>query len=228
MSKELNATPPRGAHVLTRKERDALTPDDVLERLLAGNERFVAGSLTSRDRPKQVRDAADGQHPMAVILSCLDSHIPVEDVFDQGIGSVFVARVAGNFENGDILGSMEFAVLPPDDGEAGGGGGAKLILVLGHERCGAIRHTVAATDAGNITAMLYNIRPAVEATTFRGNRSGDNYRYVDRVAEQNVRLTVARIRERSPILQGKERDGIIKLVGGMYRIKTGKVDVIAV
>lgn len=159
---------------------------------------------------------------MAVILSCLDSRIPVEDVFDQGIGDVFVARVAGNFENTDILGSMEFGCLSEDVG----GGGAKLIFVLGHESCGAIRHAIDETDAGNITAMLQNIRPAIEHTAYEGQRSSRNAEFVNRVAENNVRLTVARILERSQILRDMEVDGGIKIVGGFYRMETGKVDVI--
>ena len=137
-------------HIMTREQRDALSPDDVLKRLMEGNERFVSGWKTSRDHIRQIRDAAQGQSPMAVILSCLDSRIPVEDVFDQGIGDVFVGRVAGNFENTDLLGSMEFACLSQDIG----GGGAKLIFVLGHEGCGAVKHAIDETDAGNITAML--------------------------------------------------------------------------
>ena len=210
------------SHVLTREQRDALEPDDVLKRLMEGNERFVSGLLTSRDHPRQVRDAVQGQSPMAVILSCLDSRIPVEEVFDQGIGDVFVARVAGNFENTDILGSMEFGCLNQDQG----GGGAKLIFVLGHERCGAITHAINKTEAGNITAMLENIRPAIEDTLYEGQRSGSNVEYVNRVSETNVRLTVARILERSAILHGLEKEGTIKIVGGLYRMETGRVDVI--
>ena len=213
---------PPVTHVLTREERDALKPKDVLKRLMDGNERFVSGSLTSRDHSGQVRDAVKGQSPMAVILSCLDSRIPVETVFDQGVGDVFVARVAGNFENTDILGSMEFGCLSQDEDTRGGG--AKLIFVLGHERCGAISHAIAETDAGNITAMLQNIRPAVEKTDYEGQRSRDNYEFVNLVAQTNVRLTVARIRDRSPILRDLEKSDQIKIVGGLYHMETGRVE----
>lgn len=214
-------------HVLTQEQRDALSPDDVLKRLMEGNERFVSGRRTSRDHARQVRDAARGQSPMAVILSCLDSRIPVEDVFDQGIGDVFVARVAGNFENTDILGSMEFGCLSQDPDTRGGG--AKLIFVLGHERCGAISHAINGTDAGNITAMLKNIKPAIEATVYDGERSRENYEFVNLVAQTNVRLTVARIQERSAILralaQGNDlgEEPQIKIVGGLYQMETGEV-----
>ena len=209
-------------HIMTREQRDALSPDDVLKRLMEGNERFVSGWKTSRDHIRQIRDAAQGQSPMAVILSCLDSRIPVEDVFDQGIGDVFVGRVAGNFENTGLLGSMEFACLSQDIG----GGGAKLIFVLGHEGCGAVKHAIDETDAGNITAMLQNIRPAIGATVYDGERKSDNDEFVNLVAETNVRLTVDRIRDRSQILHDLEEQVTIKIVGGLYRMETGKVALI--
>jgi len=142
--------------VLTKQEQDELTPARVIEMLREGNARFVAGELTVRNHRAQIRKAAVGQHPKAIVLSCVDSRIPVEDVFDRGIGDLFVARVAGNFVNADILGSMEFACHVS---------GAKLILVLGHEHCGAIKAAIAGVELGNITGMLSKIRPAVEQSS---------------------------------------------------------------
>ncbi len=206
---------PRVARVLTKEERDKLTPDDVLQLLQQGNQRFVSGTLTSRDHSAKVRLAALGQYPKAVILSCLDSRIPVEDAFDRGIGDVFVARVAGNFENTDILGSMEFGCKVS---------GAKLILVLGHEHCGAVKGAIDHVELGNITAMLENIRPAVaHFTDYAGERTSQNDEFVHIVAEQNVRGTIADIREKSPILSEMESQGDLKIVGGMYSMDTGAV-----
>lgn len=205
----------RVEQVLTQAQRDKLTPDEVLEMLKSGNQRFVAGTLTSRDHSKQVRAAALGQYPKGVILSCLDSRIPVEDVFDRGIGDMFVARVAGNFANTDILGSMEFGCKAS---------GAKLIVVLGHEHCGAIAGAIDGVELGNITSMLANIRPAVDHfADYNGDKSSANEEFVHMVAEQNVRLTIAGIRERSPILGDMESKGQIKIVGGIYNMDTGTV-----
>ena len=205
--------------VLTREERDQLSPADVIELLKDGNQRFVSGTLTSRDHSKQVREAVAGQHPKAVILSCLDSRIPVEDVFDRGIGDIFVARVAGNFENVDILGSMEFGCKVA---------GARLILVLGHEDCGAIKGAIDKVELGNLTAMLANIRPAVDHfTDYSGDMSSANDEFVQMVAEQNVIMTVARIREMSPTLRELEESGDLKIIGGIYAMETGEVKLLA-
>lgn len=203
--------------VLTQQQRDSLTPDDVLNSLKQGNERFVSGTLTVRDHSKQVRDAATGQFPKAMVLSCIDSRVPVEDVFDRGIGDLFVARVAGNFENTDILGSMEFACKVS---------GSKLILVLGHEYCGAIKGAIDNVELGNITAMLKNIQPAikqVDVTRFTGNKTSQNEAYVHEVAEQNVLETMDNIRKYSPILKAMEDNKEIKIMGGMYDMNTGRV-----
>ncbi|MEQ8791089.1 MAG: carbonic anhydrase family protein [Pirellulaceae bacterium] len=206
---------PRVNRVLTQQEQDALTPEAVMGVLRNGNERFVAGTLTSRDHSKLIRDAALGQFPKAVVLSCLDSRIPVEDVFDRGIGDLFVGRVAGNFENTDLLGSMEFACKVS---------GAKVVLVLGHEHCGAIRGAIDGVELGNITPMLANIQPAVaHFADYGGEKSGGNEEFVHMVAEQNVRMTIDDIRAKSPILKEMEADGRIKIVGAMYDMHTGKV-----
>jgi carbonic anhydrase len=206
---------PRVERVLTQEERDKLTPDEVLQMLKDGNQRFVSGTLTSRDHSRQVRQAALGQYPKAVVLSCLDSRIPVEDVFDRGIGDVFVARVAGNFENTDILGSMEFGCKVS---------GSKLILALGHEHCGAVKGAIDGVELGNITPMLNNIQPAVQHfVDYEGDKSSENEEFVHMVAEQNVRLTMADIRAQSEILKAMESEGEIKIVGGLYDMDTGRV-----
>lgn len=201
--------------VLTRQEQQALSPDDVLGILKAGNQRFVSGATTNRDQPRQVQESAAGQHPMAVVLSCLDSRIPVETVFDRGIGDLFVARVAGNFANTDILGSMEFGCYVS---------GSRLILVLGHDHCGAVRGAIDGVELGNITPMLANIEPAVAYfADYEGEKTTANDEFVQMVAEQNVRMTIEHIRAASPILKTMEAEGQIKIVGGMYDLHSGQV-----
>jgi carbonic anhydrase len=202
--------------VLTLEEQAKLTPDEVLRLLKAGNQRFVGGTLTSRNHSAMVRQAATGQFPKAMILSCVDSRIPVEDVFDRGIGDIFVARVAGNFENTDILGSMEFACKVS---------GAKLVLVLGHEHCGAVMAAIDGAELGNITPMLENIKPAVAAlSSYEGVKTSKNPDFVHKVTEKNIRLTIADIRKRSPILKQMEDAGDIKIVGGLYNMDTAEID----
>lgn len=201
--------------VLTAEEQRALTPEGVLQTLKDGNKRFAANSLTARDHSAMVRDAARGQYPKAVILSCLDSRIPVEDVFDRGIGDLFVARVAGNFVNTDILGSMEFGCRVM---------GARLILVLGHESCGAITSTIDNVQLGNITSMLANIRPAVDRSkNFEGEQVSSNAAFVERVTHENILHTIETIRNNSPILKEMESKGEIKIIGGHYNMHTGMI-----
>jgi carbonic anhydrase len=201
--------------VLTQEEQQALTPDEVLRLLKEGNQRFVAGTVTIRDHSAQIREAVGGQFPKAMILSCVDSRVPVEDVFDRGIGDVFVARVAGNFENTDILGSMEFATKVS---------GAKLVLVMGHEDCGAIKAAIDGAKLGNITAMLENIKPAVDSlSSYEGDQTSANPEFVHLVAEKNVRMTMDRIRKRSSILSGMEEQGQIKITGALYDMDTGRI-----
>lgn len=201
--------------VLTKEQQAKLTPDAVLSELRAGNARFVAGTLTERDHSKQVRAAVAGQYPEAVVLSCIDSRVPVEDVFDRGIGDIFVARVAGNVENTDILGSLEYATKVA---------GAKLVVVLGHEHCGAVKGAIDGVKLGNITALLARIEPAVKHfASYKGDKSSRNAAFVHMVAVQNVRQTIADIRKKSPILAKLEERGAIKIVGAMYDMDTGKV-----
>ena len=201
--------------VLTREEQDKLTPDEVIKMLKQGNRNFVSDTLTSRDHSMQVRAATNGQYPIAIVLSCVDSRVPVEDVFDRGIGDIFVARVAGNFANTDILGSMEYACKVS---------GSKLVLVLGHEYCGAIKSAIDGVELGNITPMLENIKPALDHfTEYTGDRTSQNDEYVHMVSEQNVRITIEYIRQNSPILKEMEQKAEIKIVGAMYDMDTAVV-----
>lgn len=202
--------------VLTAEEQAQLTPEVVIQSLKEGNKRFVYNDLTARDHTAQIRKSINGQFPKAVILSCLDSRIPVEDVFDKGIGDLFVARVAGNFVNEDILGSMEFGCKVA---------GSKLILVMGHEHCGAVKAAVDNVKLGNITAMLSKIRPVVETlSNYKGNKTSANPEFVHMVCEQNVLKTINDIRQNSPILKEMEDQGEIKIVGAVYDMDTGQVD----
>jgi carbonic anhydrase len=206
---------PRSDRVLTREEQQRMSPDEVLALLHAGNARFVSGDVTHRDHRAQVRQAVHGQWPKAVVLSCLDSRIPVEDVFDCGIGDLFVARVAGNIVNTDILGSMEFACAVS---------GAKLVLVLGHEHCGAVKGAIDGVKLGNLTALLEVIAPAAgEVPGFDGARTSKNEVFVHRVAEQHVRRMLARIRQDSPTLRDLEAQARLRIVGGMYDMDSGLV-----
>jgi len=202
--------------VLTAEEQAALTPNEVLMRFQAGNERFVRSELTARDHSFQIRETANAQFPKAIVLSCVDSRVPVEDVFDKGIGDIFVARVAGNFVNNDILGSMEFATKVA---------GAKLILVLGHENCGAIHAAIDGAELGNITAMLENIKPAVKMSTkSEGEKSSKNRLFVHEVVENNVHYTMKKIKEGSPILSEMLQEGKIDIKGAVYDMDTGVVN----
>ncbi|MEH6511477.1 MAG: carbonic anhydrase family protein [Maribacter arcticus] len=202
--------------VLSAEEQAALTPLDVLNSLTAGNERFVMSDLTARDHSMQIRESAESQYPKAIVLSCVDSRVPVEDVFDKGIGDIFVARVAGNFINDDILGSMEFATKVA---------GAKLILVLGHENCGAIHAAIDGAELGQITKMLKNIEPAVKMSTkSEGPRSSKNRLLVHEVSENNVRVAINKIIKDSPLLKEMMNNGEIDIKGAVYDMDTGVVN----
>jgi carbonic anhydrase len=203
--------------VITAEEQAQLTPDKVIEILKQGNEEFINNKLTVRNNTERVKDAANGQYPQAVILSCLDSRVPVEDVFNCAIGDVFVARVAGNIVNPDILGSMEFACKVS---------GAKAVLVLGHESCGAIKSAIDNVELGNITELLSKIKPAVNfsKTNFEGDATSANSTFVELVSHNNVELTMEEIRKNSPILKEMEEKGEIKIIGAMYDLHTGKVN----
>lgn len=200
---------------LTREAQAAITPARALEMLKQGNERFVNGKTLPRDFLAQVRQTATGQYPFAAIVSCLDSRIPPAIVFDQGIGDLFVGRMAGNFVNDDMLGSLEFATKLS---------GAKLVVILGHTECGAIRGACDAAQLGLLTATLANINPAVEAV--QGDytpRNSSNAAFVQSVAEMNVQLTMKKLLDRSMVLRKMVDKGELGLVGAMYDITTGKV-----
>jgi len=203
--------------VLTAAEQAALSPDEILQSLKEGNQRFVNNDITARDHTAQVRMAAAGQFPKAMVLSCVDSRVPVEDVFDKGIGDIFVGRVAGNFVNEDLLGSMEFACRVA---------GAKLILVLGHEYCGAVKAAIDNVKLGNITGMLAKLRPSVlaGAKNFRGLKKSTNPAFVDHVAKHNVQRNVRLITRRSPTLRDMVKSGDLKIVGGYYDLDTAVVE----
>lgn len=204
---------------ITKEVQDGLTPIIVLSDLLEGNKRFIDAKKEAVDYIAQVKQTVDGQYPKAVILSCIDSRVPVELLFDQSIGDVFVARVAGNFENVDILGSIEYSCKVA---------GSKLVLVLGHESCGAVKAACDGVELGNITEMLSKITPAVElaAKDETGETNSSNKAFVDKTIANNVQLTIERIREKSPILKEMEDSGEIKIVGGVYSLTTGKVEIL--
>ena len=203
------------AAALSKEQRDAMTPDQVIAMLKEGNERFRAGKMQGHDYLAQKRASAGGQYPAAVILSCIDSRAPAEIILDAGIGDTFNARIAGNIANDDLLGSLEFACALA---------GSKLVLVMGHTACGAIKGAIDNAKLGNLTGLLDKIKPAVAATQFSGERTSKNDAFVDAVAATNVRQTVEDIRRRSDVLAGMEKDGKIKIVGSMYRLVGGGVD----
>jgi carbonic anhydrase len=195
--------------------QDAVTPELVLKHLIKGNQRFVSGRPITKNYLKQVKATSGGQFPLASIVSCIDSRAPAEVLFDLGIGDAFNARVAGNIVNEDILGSLEFASKVA---------GSKLIVVLGHTSCGAIKGACDDVKLGNLTGLIDKIKPAVSKAPNDGSlRSSKNPQFVEQVAELNVAEAVQTIRAKSPILLEMEKKGEIKIVGAMYDVKSGKV-----
>ena len=203
------------ADALTQAQRDKMTPDEILADMKRGNERFRKGQLKERNFLAEQKASAKGQYPAAAVLGCIDSRVPAPVIIDFGIADMFDTRVAGNIANEDILGSLEFACKLS---------GAKVILVMGHTSCGAIKGAIDKAELGNLTGLLSKIRPAVEATTFNGERSSKNNAFVDAVARKNVELTIADIRKRSVVLQELESKGAIKIAGAMYNLETAAVD----
>ena len=201
----------------TKETQSHLTPQKALDIPIEGNKRFVSNLKANRDLLKQVNETSDGQHPFAVILSCIDSRTSAELIFDQGLGDIFSVRIAGNCVNEDILGSMEFACKVA---------GAKLIGVLGHSKCGAVKGACDDVRMGNLTALLNKIRPAVDDTKAAGARNSGNSEFVEAVAHRNVELALEQILERSPILKEMLAADEIGIVGGMYDVSTGEVDLI--
>jgi carbonic anhydrase len=202
----------------TRETQNTLTPDMAIQILKDGNQRFIHNLKANRNLLEQVNETSTGQFPFAVILSCIDSRTSAELIFDQGLGDIFSIRIAGNILNEDILGSMEFACKL---------GGSKLVMVLGHSKCGAITGACNHANLGNLTALLNKIKPAIEQETVTTeNRTGSNPTFVQNVTELNVKLTLNRVRNESPILADMERNGEIKIISGLYDVESGEVNFI--
>jgi len=200
---------------LTKEDQAAITPDKALELLKDGNTRFQSNLKANRNLLQQANETSDGQHPFATILSCIDSRTSAELIFDQGLGDIFSVRIAGNILNEDILGSMEFACKVV---------GTKIIVVLGHTKCGAIKGACDRVEMGNLTALLAKIRPEVDDEhSVKENRNSSNEAFVDKVTRINVQRVVQGIVERSPILKGMLEKKEIKIVGGIHDLQTGKV-----
>ncbi len=200
---------------LTKEMQDKIVPSQALQLLREGNHRFINNLKAHRNLLEQVNETKEGQHPFAVILSCMDSRTSAELVFDQGLGDIFSIRIAGNVLNEDIVGSMEFACKVA---------GAKIIVVLGHTKCGAIKGACDKVEMGNLTPLLRKIEPALLSTPFTAYNPADTYEFVNAVAAKNVHHVMDEIPRASPILSNMIDAGLIAVVGGMYDIETGKVD----
>ncbi len=204
--------------VMTKQSQADMTPEQILDDLLKGNERYVAGEIITRDLPKQISSTTDGQFPKAVVLACIDSRVPVEYIFDQGVGDIFVVRVAGNIEDEALLGSMEYGL---------GVAGSKLLMVLGHQNCGAVKSAIKKVDVGsqNVTSLLNRIEPAIVKT--EGERDYKNKEYFEKVVKNNVLLTIENIRAKSHIISDLEKEGKIKVVGAYYSVANGQVTILS-
>jgi carbonic anhydrase len=203
------------ADALSKELRDKLTPEQIIQAMKKGNRRFRRGERKERNYLREQKASAKGQYPAAVLLTCIDSRAPAEVIMDLGIGDIFNCRVAGNVSNADVLGSMEFACKLA---------GSKVVLVMGHTACGAIKGAIDNAELGNLTGLLAKIKPAIEATAYTGERTAKNYGFVDAVARKNVELTVAEIRKGSPVLAEMEAKGGVKMAGAMYNLETGAVE----
>lgn len=200
----------------TKSSQAEMSPEQALQLLKDGHQRFLDGEMLERDLHAQVKATASGQYPFGVVLSCVDSRVPVEYVFDQGIGDVFVGRVAGNYVETDLLGSMEFATAAA---------GSKLILVLGHSSCGAVKGAIDHVQLSNLTHTLSNIAPAMYMVEgFEGERTSANKDFVDAVVEANVRRNVQAVQDRSAVMKGLVDEGKLLVVGAVYDLETGKVN----
>lgn len=209
---------PACAAALSKTKRDGMSPEAIIEVMKNGNERFRKGKSHAHNYFTEQREvSASGQYPAAVVLSCIDSRAPAETLMDLGIGDVFNARIAGNVTNQDILGSLEFACMVA---------GAKVVLVMGHTKCGAVKGAIDSASLGNLTGLLAKIRPAVDATNFGGDRSSTNYAFVDAVARKNVERTIDEIKKGSTILSEMVGTGKLKIVGSMYDIGSGVLEFI--
>jgi carbonic anhydrase len=200
---------------VTKEARDAMSPDEIIARAKAGNLRFREGRRVERDFLAEQRSTAAGQYPAAVLLGCIDSRSPAEIIFDLGLGYIFNCRVAGNVENLDVLGSLEFATKVA---------GAKVVLVLGHGGCGAVKGAIDGATLGNLTQLLDKIRPAIEATVYEGERTSTNPAFVEAVARKNIELTIANIRKKSAVIAELEASGAVKVAGAFHHLSTGFVE----
>ncbi len=202
----------------TKEMQTQTSPDRAIELLVEGNERFLNGNMLTRDLLQQAEETANGQNPFAVVLSCIDSRTSSELIFDQGIGDIFNVRIAGNIINEDILGSMEFGCKAA---------GSKVILVLGHSSCGAVKGACDNVEMGNLTTLLNKIQPAIkEETQTKENRTAANAEFVKNVTDINVKRAIAEIHEKSAVLKEMSDKGEIKIVGGVHNVATGKVNFI--
>jgi carbonic anhydrase len=209
------ALPATVSTTIDKTEQSSITPDAALARLKDGNQRFVTGTSLRRDYPAQVKATSTGQYPFAVVLSCMDSRSSPEIIFDQGIGDLFVVRIAGNYAQADIMGSIEYATKVA---------GAKLVVVMGHTECGAIKGACDDVKLGNLTTVIQALQPAVEdVKDVQGDRNSKNKTFVLLVTEANIRRTVAKLRADSPVLHDLEQSGQIKIVGALNDISTGQV-----
>jgi len=199
----------------TKETQSQLTPDLALEILKEGNDRFVRNLKANRNLLEQVNETSEGQFPFSVILSCIDSRVPAELIFDQGLGDIFSIRIAGNFINEDILGSMEFACKVA---------GSKLIVILGHSSCGAVKGACDSVELGNLTQLLDKIQPAVHAVNETIDRTSKNKEFVQNVADKNVELAMVALADKSPVLREMISNGEVGLVGAMYSVETGEVN----
>ncbi len=201
----------------TKESQNTMTPAKSLHHLKEGNARFQKNLKATRNLIEQVKNTGEGQFPFATVLSCIDSRVSAELVFDQGVGDVFSIRIAGNFVNEDILGSMEFACKLA---------GTRLVVVLGHTACGAVKGACDNAKMGNLTGLLDKIKPAVSAVTFpedKSLRNSSNSEFVNKVSTKNVQLTIDRILKESDVLSEMHSQGEIQIVGAMYDVKTGAV-----
>ncbi|MBX3721299.1 MAG: hypothetical protein KF713_05610 [Turneriella sp.] len=204
---------------LTKEIQQSLTPAAALDVLMRGNQRFVQNLKTNRNLLAQVNETSDGQHPFAVILSCMDSRTSVELIFDQGLGDIFSIRIAGNVLNDDIIGSIEFATKLV---------GTKIVLVLGHTRCGAITGACNNVELGKLTGLLHKIRPAIEReVATKSDRTGGNPEFVQNVVELNVKLAMEDLQKQSSIVNQMAASGEIQVVGGVYDIESGLVSILS-
>lgn len=204
----------QSCEVFTSATQSAVTPDGALKMLKDGNDRFVGGTTRNCDLRRQVKETATQQSPVAVIVGCIDSRVPPEMVFDQRLGDIFAARIAGNFVNTDILGSLEFATAAA---------GAKLIVVLGHTECGAIKGALDDVKLGNLTAMLGNIKPSMSKLKYTGVPSSKDKKLVQQLADQNAQDAMKMITDKSEVIAKMVKEGKVKVVSAMHDVSTGKV-----